>query len=76
MKTKLKKIGEPLRKEQRLTQEDMARKIGVGKTTYRKWVHRYPSEKGGKPNSDNLEKVAQILGLPSKFFFDDLDLNR
>jgi len=75
METKLKQIGEPLRKEQKLTQKELAEKLRVSKTTYRKWVHRYPTEKGGKPNRENLQEIAQILDLPRDYFLEDLNLN-
>jgi len=61
--TALKEIVEPQRAQQGITQEHLSKMIGCSTTTYRKWVHRYPTERGGIPSREDLEKIVQILGL-------------
>lgn len=61
--TALKEIAEPQRAQKGITQENLAKLIGCSTTTYRKWVHRYPSERGGIPSKGDLEKIVHILGL-------------
>lgn len=62
-KTKLKEIVEPERARQGITQDEMSYKLKISCTTYRKWVYRYQSERGGKPTFQDLQDIIKILGL-------------
>lgn len=49
-----------------LSEEEMAEKIGVGRTTYQYWEKKTPS-------LDNLQKVINALELPNDYFFVNRD---
>lgn len=46
------------RKHMRMTQEDMAEKIGVSKSAIAKW-----EVDGGLPDRDNLKRLAEVINV-------------
>ncbi len=46
------------RKHMRLTQEELAEKIGVSKSAVAKW-----ETDGGLPDRDNLKRIAEIINV-------------
>jgi transcriptional regulator with XRE-family HTH domain len=51
-----------------LSQEDMAEKLGIGRSTYQYWEKKTPS-------IDKILKVAKALNLPEDYFFGENDEN-
>lgn len=60
-----KKIKE-LRKENRLTQSDLAKKLDVSFTTVSSW-----EREANKPMMDKLSIMAELFGVPISVFFDN-----
>ncbi len=46
------------RKHMRLTQEELADKVGVSKSAIAKW-----ETDGGLPDRDNLRRIAEVMGV-------------
>lgn len=65
------------RKYMRMTQEELAEKVGVSKSAIAKW-----ETNGGLPDRDNLKKLAEVINVSiddlhriiSRSPFDDMDM--
>lgn len=54
-----------IRKEKGFTQESLAKKIGIAKTTYSSY------EQGARrPSLENAKKLSKVLEVPWTIFFD------
>lgn len=51
-----------------LSQDEMAEKLGIGRSTYQYWEKKTPS-------IDKILRVAKVLHLPDDYFFGDNDEN-
>lgn len=54
-----------LRKEHRMTQEDLAKKLGVQPTAVSAWERN-----ANKPLMDKITTMAELFGVPFTYFFD------
>lgn len=52
----------------KLSEDELAEKIGIGRTTYQYWEKKTPAV-------DKIEQVAEALGLPKDYFFVKNDEN-
>ena len=57
-----------LRKQARLTQVDVAEKLGISQPAYASWERR-----AKKPTQDNLVKIAQILNVSVDYLVGNSD---
>jgi len=52
--------------EQGVSQSDIARRAGVGRSTVSAWLHPEPTERT-KPGPDGVAAFAVLLGIPAGF---------
>ncbi|WP_148315696.1 helix-turn-helix transcriptional regulator, partial [Anaerococcus hydrogenalis] len=57
-----------LRKENRMTQAQLAKKLGVAPTTVSSWERN-----DNNPLMDNITLMAEIFDVPVSYFFDKKD---
>lgn len=67
----MKKMGERIvlvLKQNKMSQRDLAKALGVSSNTVNRWI-----KKGMMPDSDKIEKIAEILNTPIDYLYGKTD---